>query len=234
MLKFKSLQDVHMFLLELGRPDLISTTKSEADLTDDLFESFIKGRRSIIPKLKDFRQSQDAKQAWRQNRYKMLRGVRGFHKSTAGKRFHRNLGRYLANRNPLKREGLVEGAFAFELCEFLKAISSVKTHYWIERGYYHPVDEEIDLLLFGDELLPVLNRVEEATMRLRPLDEDDVDMLLAVVNPNDLQLEIAELFATPIENVREICTETYAMQDMSACGAYTEFLNKTIQRLTQV
>jgi hypothetical protein len=234
MLKFKSLQDMQLFLLEVNRIDLISKVKSEADIPEELFESFIQGRRTIVPQLKNFRQSQASKASWRQNSYKMLRGVRSFHKSTAGKRFHRSLGRFLANRNPLKREGLVEGAFAFELCEFLKGISSIKTHYWIERGYFHVVDEEVDLLIFGDELLPALNRVEEATMRLRTLEDDDVDLLLFCISPNDLQLELAEINQCRIEQVRKICSETYALQDMDACGSYIAFLDKTLNRLTEM
>lgn len=97
-----------------------------------ILNHFIKKRKSLLNDLKkdlfDFRKSQDAKAAWRKNRYKMMKGIKSWHKSIAGKRFHRKLGYFL-------RDGRSEsqGSNGFSV-----ALSSLTTHLIIEDGYFIP------------------------------------------------------------------------------------------------
>lgn len=216
-MKFKSPSDIPLFLAEVGRLDLLNSPVEQFPV--ELDELFIRGRRSFIPKLKDFRASQNAKANWRKSRYKNMRGIRAWHKSTAGKRFHRAMGRYLATRNPVSRTSGASESF-MDGWEFLKALSSLKTHYWIEHGYYRSVEEEIDLQEFGEELLPVIARVEECLLQTRKMSEDDADFLLAIIHPNDLQCEIAELAFVEVGKVREASARFFGTRDMTEAGAF--------------
>ncbi len=87
MIKFKTLQDVQMFLADVGKYSDIATATLDYKPTADLEELYIKARKSIIPKLKDFRKSQNAKQSWRANRYNIMKGIHSFHSSTTGNRY---------------------------------------------------------------------------------------------------------------------------------------------------
>jgi hypothetical protein len=104
--------------------------------------------------------------------------------------------------------------------EFLKALSSLKTHYWIEHGYYRSVEEEIDLLEFGEELIPVIARVEECLLQTRKISEDDADFLLAITHPHDLQSEIADLTGVAVEKVREESGRFFGTRNMAEAGAF--------------
>ena len=58
--------------------------------------------------IKDFLASKRAERQWSRHRFKMLKGVRNWHESTQGKLCHRQLGRYLALRQPARmpKQGL--------------------------------------------------------------------------------------------------------------------------------
>jgi hypothetical protein len=216
MIKFKQPEDAKRFFLEVGRADL-AVKQSQPD--EEMYELFIKSRRDITGRLKNFRRQQGGREAWRKNRYGYMKGIRSFHKSTDGKRFHRAMGRFLTGRilnREQKREGLdFEG---------LKALSSLRTHYYIEREFYHSLDEEVDLLIIGEELLPVIARVESQAVRGEEISEDDIDFLLAFTHPNDIQLELAEVLKTPIEQIRTAASTIWATLDMTRAGAFVAFV----------
>ena len=186
-MKFKNVHDMQLFLLEIGEKISLAHDGFEPD--QQMLELYLTGRRSMLPKLKNFRRSQASKEAWREYRYKYMKGIKGFHKSTEGKRFHRSLGRFLATRESgmrfLKNEAL-DLSLANEWVEALKAISSLRTHLFIELDYYHAISEEVDLHILVEEAIPSLSRLEEAlTMGLIPTTED-VDLLLALIEPRAL------------------------------------------------
>lgn len=187
-MKFKELKDAHLFLLELGKTNLIETVKENDWIpSKDLVELFIKGRRAIIPKLKDFRKSQTTKASWRKNRNSMMAGIKSFHKSTKGKQFHRSLGRYLATR--IAKSGRFTEHYE-EKYEALKGLSSLRTHIYIENGYYKTLEEQIDFESFMDEIIPVTLTEEFNTYKEEgKASEEDLDILCRSILPEDLLKE---------------------------------------------
>lgn len=227
-MKFLSRESAQLFLLEIGRADLVSSALESFVPDSDLYELFIKGRRALVPKLKNFRRSQAGKAGWRKSRYKHMKGIKSYHKSTEGKRFHRNLGRFIASRElksgRYKREAL-DSILVTEVSDFLKALSSLKTHIFIELDYYHPVDEEVDLHIFLEEAIPVISRVEKALIDGTEILEDDLDFLISLINPNDLLIEISELYKKPLKTVEEDYNEIIKSIDMDESGSYLKLLN---------
>ena len=96
--------------------------------------------RKVMSLKKSFRRSQLQKHNWRAYRSSYMRGIKAFHRSTAGKRFHRWLAQYLAYKY---RPGY---HFQYKKEEAIKALSSIITHLAIESEYYHPLLEHVEVL----------------------------------------------------------------------------------------
>jgi hypothetical protein len=175
-MRFKSDDDKVLFLAEINRLDLVG---KEIPICE--FETFIKKRKSIIGNFKDFKKSQRAKHAWKKRRWKYMQGIKKFNRSMQGKRQHRAMARFLATTmfKPKMRE-------AFDLIKYstLKAVSSLKTHMYIEQEYYSGVNDEVDFLLFLEYALPLLNSVENklTVEHEEPLNKDEVELLYRLTN----------------------------------------------------
>lgn len=189
-MKFLNDEDRDLFAIGIGRLDLIGT---KFDVSQEMEELYIKNRRSLIPKLKDFRRSQSSKESWRKNRVGYMKGIKRFHKSTEGKKLHRSMGRFLSNRNlsdgRYKRESLDS---ITDVVEVLKAISSIRTHLYIDHEYFMSIDEEVDLLILTEDALPILNRLEFSLINGTEIDKDDLSFLVMLTEPKALALELAE------------------------------------------
>lgn len=209
-MKFVSKTEAQQFLLEIERSDLVSSAEATFVPTAEMLELFIKGRHSIIPKLKSFRRSQSSKSAWRTNRYKYMKGIKAFHKSTEGKRFHRSLGRFLATRMTSKDKGKMSMGYA-EKFESLKGISSLRTHLYIDTMYFRPLNDHIEFDLFLDEaVIATINEEKKLYEGDDTFVEQDLDILLRSVNPKDLLQEYCivigvEYNDTYLENFNQLC-----------------------------
>jgi len=142
MIKFNSESDRLQFLLEVGK------RIDEKETTDD-HKSFIKHRTFVVPLLKDFRRSQAAKRAWTVNKLDYTFGLRNWHHSLEGRRFHRNLGRFLSSRinrnllmSPMASESLISKD---ELIDLRRAIIE-------ELAFYHSISEQANLELLLEEI----------------------------------------------------------------------------------
>jgi len=206
--KFQRLEDKKLFLLELGRTDLLESVTDDWQPDDELVELFLKRRKKLIQRLKDFRRSQIQKANWRRYRWKYLKGIRRFHRSTKGKRFHRALGRFLATRIFRPSESLT----TFEAAEALKALNSAKTHAYIELEYYMPLEDELDYIFFIEELVPMIDRAEKhlisktslLTEDKVELSDEDFEFLLRLVEPNALMKALAEQLGKEVEEVQRL------------------------------
>jgi hypothetical protein len=205
-MKFSSKLDLELFLTEIDRLDLLGEVDESFVPTPEMEESFIKRRKPLSGALKDFRKSQDTKGEWRTSRHGIMRGINKFHKSTEGKRFHRNLGRFLSSRYFHPRiKGLVkddqedssksaraeESLSKFDLAEALKAITSIRTHCFIELEYFHPLQEELDYEDFLEEILPELISIEKKLWANEKLNGYDLKILLQLVDKKELANAIA-------------------------------------------
>jgi hypothetical protein len=182
--------------------------KFKSDVDERLFRSewlksglsldeFLVKRQELELGLVDWERSQRQKVNWQRYRWKYLRGIRSFHSSTVGKRFHRNLARFLATRETdsllkvyqreKEKERDLKGLDlrkVQENLEFLIAVLSAGVHALIEERYYRvSVDEAVDYKLFLEE---VLKKVKEVLDWLYG-EEDGVDwdFWVGLVHPRE-------------------------------------------------
>lgn len=111
-------------------------------------DHFIQKRKGLISQLKDFRKSAQQKHNWRANRWKHLVGLRRFHRSTEGKKFHRKLGDFLANRHFGNKSSKQS-----ENYELILALSSLQTHALLESEYFMEILEACEYEEFTDYLI---------------------------------------------------------------------------------
>jgi len=189
-MKFKSTTDVKLFLIDAGRLDLIDSVDESYSPDEELIEAFLKKRRQLVDKIKDFRKSQQAKQSWRQNRKKYMDGIRDFHKSTDGKRFHRNLARFLVSRISNEDFNTLEYT---DLVETLKSLSSLPTHLLIDLSYYKTAESQATYEELLDESFPIIYKILNNMYYMNfKIEESDLDMLLRLVDTKELVNVICE------------------------------------------
>jgi hypothetical protein len=158
---------------------------------------FLVKRQELELGLVDWERSQRQRQNWRKYRWRYLKGIRDFHSSTVGKRFHRNLGRFLATRetetllkayqSEKEKERELRGLDlrkVQENLEFLIAVLSAGVHALIEERYYKAsVDEAVDYKLFLEELLRKVKEVLD--WLFEEIEEVDWDFWVGVVHPRE-------------------------------------------------
>jgi len=108
-----------------------------------LNEVEVRKRLNILTKSKDHKASRTMKNNWRRNKAKMTKGIKKWSKSTAGKRFHRALGRFNALRESVSyyNHELTPGQNFVQLSmvqvnDALLSLSSIETHLYLELQYY--------------------------------------------------------------------------------------------------
>lgn len=211
-MKLQNQEERESFLIDAGRVDLL---ESDEDIPEEIFELFIKRRRPLVRSLVNFRRKQIQAHQWRKQRWKYLRGIRKWHRSVKAKRFHRAMGRYLATR--IFRPKMSTLANRYESLDplqdqALKAISSMRTHLYIDLGYYQSLEEEADLFCLLEYAIPILNDIEvklfqDSETELTP---DELELLLRLVDDNELCKSIAEVLTVDpepvLEKYRAVCS----------------------------
>ena len=243
-MKFSSTHDVQQFLIEIDRRDLLDEITSKFEPDQKMCELFVKKRKKLITGLKDFRKRQTQKGNWRKSRWKYLKGIRDYHKSSQGKRFHRSLGRFLATR-----EQYTSNMYPPDLGDFLKAVSSAKTHLFVMLEYYRPIDELVDVWLLLEEIIPDLTGIETKMMRGEfTLTETELDLLVRLTdNPDQPRfkqkgefVEVAQLIKAFRERstlsnkkVQELWEQakTFVKQEHRESGDGERFYGLVIQQL---
>lgn len=208
-MKFRDVEDVKLFLIEVGRTDLLESIDDEYKPSADLFE-LLYDKRKPLQGLRDHKRSRAAKQSWRHHRYNYMSGIKRFHKSTKGKRFHRELGNFLTRTLFTNRKSI----FAESMAECVASIASLRTHVYIEKQYYMPLYESIEYSMFSDDLLAGTLRLEESVMGANHASgwsggeilEEDVDIILRSINPKCLAGGICEITEGNFEETEtELC-----------------------------
>jgi hypothetical protein len=196
-MKFKSLLDKKSFLIEIEEFKLATDIDDSWVPTQELIELFVKKRKELITRLKDFRKQQTSKDIWREKRYKIMKGIKRFHKSTKGKRLHRAIGRFISTREEYDAHDITQVA------ELLKALCSAKTHLFIECEYYIPVDEYVDYLIFMEEFFITVNRTIQNVLEFNfDIDSDDHEFLLRVTDENAIIRGIADNSGKTFNEIR--------------------------------
>ena len=233
-MKFFNVLDVQTFLLELKEFDKIHEIKSHEYVpTKEEMSSFIKARTPLVNKLKNYRKSADSKANWRANRTKMMKGIKAFHRSVEGKRFHRRLGNFIASRitrDKTRNEDLQSLLFKQG---YLKGLNSVKQHLFVELEYFHQLEEQIDLEdMIIDYALPMFRVIETKIINDEELTSDELVFLMDLTENNALIDSIAQKtnkeFAE-IENLWNSIASDLEMDNISTSDA--EFYPILIDRL---
>jgi len=234
-MKFKSELDRKQFAVEMSDLDIaLKQVDEKWTPSDEIVELFLKRRKDLVGKLKSFRKSQVTKGQWRKNRYKIMRGIKAFHKSTKGKQFHRAMSRFLISKN---------GSFLsnpFLSNEALKALSSLETHLYIENDYYLAnILEDVDREILLEELIPTIGRCKEALLTEKEFSNSDREMLVRVTDPSFLISSIATVNATPCSEVEvawKHIQEELITSGMEECedGFYVTLIEKLNSKFEKV
>lgn len=195
-MKFNDILDVQTFLVEAKAFDKLTTITSKDYVpTNEETATFIKARSSLVKKLKNHRKSADSKANWRTNRTKMMKGIKAFHKSVKGKRFHRRLGRFLATRITRKKTNADENAYTMLLTKqsYLKGLNAAKQHILVELEYFHQLQEQIEIEEFlVDYAFPYFKLIEEKILSDDELTEDEVTFLFDLIDENAIKQSLSE------------------------------------------
>lgn len=191
-MRLRSDVDKLALLSEIDRTDLLDT-----ELNSSIFEELVESRRSLVKKMKDFRKSQNQKANWRRNKWKYLKGIKKFHRSTDGKKFHRTLGRYLSTRII---ENFSPNRFESTIDDILTAISSARTHLYIDLGYYKPLVEEVEYSELLEYYIPLLNSIELKLIEsnVPSLTDEELEGLLRLI---DYEI-VEEIFSIKIDELK--------------------------------
>jgi hypothetical protein len=211
MLKFKCEADKELLLEELKKEPEFASGLTLEDLNDPSIQSAVAVKRKrLVKKLKNFRRSQIQKQNWRKGKHKYLKGIRNFHKSMAGKKFHRGLARFVVSRGILKkpkktteygtssrlRETFLPIRYGniklnrYDQSELLTLLSATRNHLVLETRYYLPISEEVDHLLMLEVVLPELTelctRLEDAIINYDDflLKEEEINLIDSFLGSN--------------------------------------------------
>ena len=218
-MKLRSQEDKMLFLADAGHLDLLESFDIQEEVSEAVFEDFMKRRKPLTTGLVSFRKSQITKQGWRSSRWKHLKGIHKFHRSIEGKRAHRALGRFLSTRitrdhhtSSMLSKDRSESLLEMAKFETLKALSSYRTHFFIEGEYYKPLQEDVEFFFLLEYALPLLSSVELKiyTDILTPLTEDETELLLRLCDEKELCKSFPELFETL--STDEVCDTYKAIQ----------------------
>jgi len=195
-MKFQSVLDAHTFLAEIRVFDKLlsgSVTEKYQPTTEEL-DTFISGRREYVRRIKDHRKSANQKANWRENRTKMMGGIKAFHRSVDGKRFHRKMGRFLATRiTKNKNEEYDYPRFRDQL-DTLSGLNSLKQHLLTELSYFHRIQEQIELEeIVIDHAIPMFRSIEDRVIKNEGLSDDELDFLLDMTDTSVILSEAAKL-----------------------------------------
>jgi hypothetical protein len=184
-MKFLSVADKSSFLVEIGRLDLLGNINEEYVPDEELLELFFSKENSLFTSLKNHKKSKSMESVWRHHRYKYMRGIKAFHKSTEGKRFHRELGRFIATHNFEKGFlSSIKNESYHTIYAYLKPFSSIKTQFIISQEYYRPIVESVDLHLTFIDAIVLEKRMSDHFLLGKKLDNDDYDFVLRLVETN--------------------------------------------------
>lgn len=231
-MKFLSDLDAKTFLLEIKRFDKIEEATKNYIPTCEEMDSFIKARSPVVSSMKNYRKSSAQKANWRQNRGNMMKGIKAFHKSVEGKRFHRRMARFMASR--ITRDKVTEGFNSLiQKQEYLKGINSAKQHLFVELEFFHQIQEQVELEdLILNHALPLFNIIESKVINDRELSEDEFLFLIDITDRNSLLLEISDKTGREFAEIENLWNSiSDAIEEQGLAKESNEFYPSLIERL---
>lgn len=208
-MKFHSKDDAVLFLIEINALDRISSVTENYKPVDEELGQFLKKRNEYITTLKNHRKGQAQKANWRANRTEMMKGIKAFHRSVEGKRFHRKLGRFMATQifspkrpNTRTYESIVENR------ETLLGLNSLKQHMFVEAEYFHQIQEQMELEdIITGHAIPVFTSIENKIISGETIDEDETAFLFDFVGENHIKDELATISGKTFDEISALWTQ---------------------------
>lgn len=193
----------------------------------DSEDKFIHKRHSLIGSLKDFRKGEKSKSGWRHNRWRHLIGIKRFHRSTAGKKFHRKLGNFLAGRTFTTKSTSQTESY-LEVHDLKISLSSLLTHALIEREYFMEVSEAANYELFLEELEQEVGRILNEGYK-----DEDFDFLIRLTETAEMVKSLADKSGKSVEDVeahwekaKELAKKEGKQEDEEGYWAYVVGITK--------
>lgn len=193
-MRYLDAHELNLFFVEAGDVSKINTedySSYEADV--DLLEGIFIKRQDRKSSLPGHRKSSDTEGQWRGMRYKMLKGIRRFHKSTEGKRQHRAMARFLVNREfrPDVRNSTMlsmqeRSLLITDLDNYVQALEDFSS------DYFHPIDDYFDLGPIKECVISMCEGIISCLISPDALNSDQADFIVSIVEPGSIIEVIAE------------------------------------------
>jgi hypothetical protein len=203
-MKFLDKYELNLFFIESGNCQKINSEEVEFEPDSEMLEGVFIKRQDRKASLPSFRKSQDTEGQWRGMRYKMLSGIRRFHRSTEGKRQHRAMARFLANREirpSLKDQSILSmqerSLLITDLDNFVQDLSD------FHEKYFHPIDDYFDLFVIRKSIVNMCEEIISNLISPLPLNEDQNDFIEYLVEENSLVFAISEGLDMDYETVMD-------------------------------
>lgn len=230
-MKIKKGDDISQMIL--GITENISLNEKEKK---DLGLIFSMEREPIISGLLNFRKHQAGEASWRRHKWKNLLGIKKWHRSVASKRFNRQLGSYLATKiipdkvkigyrwgKDQKDESFSPG----EKYEVLTALSSMRTHLYIEGQFLLPrLEESVEMNFLVEYAAPILLEIENRVFSNESykLTEDETELLLRLTETTALLRSCAESWNIPYKDLNKLYTQLFEEQKKTESSNSEYFL----------
>jgi len=203
-MKFLDKHELNLFFIESGNFQKINSEEVEFEPDSEMLEGIFIKRQDRKASLPSFRKSQDTEGQWRGMRYKMLSGIRRFHRSTEGKRQHRAMARFLANREirpSIKDQSILSmqerSLLITELDTFVQDLSD------FHEKYFHPIDDYFDLFTIRQSIVNMCEGIISNLISPLPLNDDQNDFIEFLVEEDNLIYAISEGLELDEKLVRE-------------------------------
>jgi hypothetical protein len=129
---FRNDEEYELYLLEKGGQD---------------HNLFIKRRSLHVNMLKDFNKSRRTSAQWTVHKNRFLSGMRKWHNSIEGRKFHRQLGRYNATRMYVPKDGLLSTRESIQ-----GDLINLRNFLLVELIHFNTVIEQVDIELMIEQL----------------------------------------------------------------------------------
>jgi hypothetical protein len=193
-MKFLDTHELNLFFIESGNASKINTEDPSVYETPvEMLEAVFIKRQDRKGGLLDFRKSKDTEGQWRGMRYKMLKGIRRFHKSTEGKRQHRAMARFLTNK---EFRPDVKSQTTLSLQERSNLITDLDNFVLgleeFHSKYFHPIDDYFDMFAVRGIVHDMCENVISSLISPSELTDDQCDFIDSLVEPTNVISYLSE------------------------------------------
>lgn len=233
-MKFLDTHELNLFFVESGRISKINkedftTYEPEVELLEGIFIKRQERKKS----LGDFRKSQDTEGQWRGMKYKMLRGIRRFHRSTEGKRQHRAMARFLATREfrPTLKDGSIlsmkeRSELITDMDNYILSLNE------FQNNYFHPIDDHFDLVVIKTLLSDICESIVSCLISTQELTANQAEIIESLVEAGNIVNYLSDSLNKSTDEVAVIWEKEKAELLLEMSEFEPSFYSKLADRVT--